>query len=85
MTDLLRELADDASAALKYEELAEEHRQRVRAKLPAARQAGAGVAELEQTIGQLYVAATISRWTSGSVPAGAPNRKRKRPGAARSV
>ena len=34
LSELLRELADDAAAALKYEELAEEHRQRVRAKLP---------------------------------------------------
>jgi hypothetical protein len=85
LTELLKELADDAAAAREYEQLAEERRERVRANLPRARKAGAGPAELERTIGSLYVSATISRWTSGSVPAGAPHGKRKRPGAAPST
>lgn len=79
---LLKELADDAEAALKYDRLAEERRQRIRANLPRARKAGAGPAELERTIRSIYVQATISRWTSGSAPKGAPARRRKRPGAA---
>jgi hypothetical protein len=81
LTELLRALAEDASAALEYDRLAEERRQRVRDNLPKARKAGAGVAQLERTIGSLYVAATISRWTSGSA-SGNPRGKRKRAGAA---
>jgi hypothetical protein len=82
LTELLEELAADADQALEHDRLAEEARQRVRAKLPAARKAGAGPAQLERTIKSLYVSATISRWTSGDVPKGAPRGKRKRPGAA---
>lgn len=83
LTELLQDLAADAKQAQRHEALAEEYRQRVRAKLPAARAAGAGPALLERTINSLYVGATISRWTSGSAPAGKPKRsRRKRPGAA---
>lgn len=82
LTELLRELAEDAEAARRYEALAEERRERVRANLPRARKAGAGVAELERTIGSLYVSRTISRWTADDVPAEPPKRRRKRPGAA---
>ena len=82
MTELLDELAADARAALKHEALAEEHRQKIRANLPKARRAGAGPALLERTIGSVYVSATISRWTSGDVPAERAPGKRKRPGAA---
>jgi hypothetical protein len=82
LTELLAELAADAKTALEHDRLAEEARRRVRANLPRARKAGAGVAELERTIGSLYVSATISRWTSGDAPKGAPRGKRKRPGAA---
>ena len=82
LTDLLKELAADADAAIEYERLAEERRQRIRQNLPRARKAGAGVAELERTIKSLYVYATISRWTSGAAPAERPTRRRKRAGAA---
>jgi hypothetical protein len=82
LTELLKELATDAAAALRYEALAEERRQRVRANLPRARKAGAGVSELERTIQSLYVGRTISRWTSDDAPADGPKRRRKRPGAA---
>ena len=82
LTELLAELAADAEAAREYDRLAEEKRQAVRANLPKARAAGAGPAELERTIGSLYVSATISRWTSGPAPEGKPPSRRKRPGAA---
>lgn len=82
LTELLQALAADADAALRYEELAEQHRARIRANLPLARKAGAGPAELERTIKSLYVQATISRWTSKSAPADKSRRRRKRPGAA---
>jgi hypothetical protein len=82
LTELLAELAADADAALEYDRLAEERRARVRANLPRARKAGAGVQELERTIKSLYVARTISRWTAGSASADRPRSKRKRPGAA---
>lgn len=82
LTDLLKELAADAKQAQRHEALAEEYRQRVRAKLPAARKAGAGPALLERTINSLFVGATISRWTSGDAPSGKPRTRRKRPGAA---
>ena len=82
LTELLKELADDAAAALKYEALAEKHRERIRANLPRARKAGAGVAELERTISSIYVGRTISRWTADDAPAERPKRRRKRPGAA---
>lgn len=82
LTELLDELAADAREALEHDRLAEEARQRVRAKLPRARKAGAGPALLERTIGSLYVQATISRWTSGDASADKPRGKRKRPGAA---
>lgn len=82
LTDLLKQLADDAAEAQKYDGLAEEYRRRVRENLPRAREKGAGVAELERTINSLYVGATISRWTSGSASADGPRAKRKRPGAA---
>lgn len=81
LTELLRELAADADAALKYEALAEQHRQRIRENLPKARQEGAGVAELERTIKSVFVGATISRWTSGSAPKERKRSNRKRPGA----
>lgn len=81
LTELLAKLAADAAAAREHERLAEEHRERVRQNLPRARRAGAGVAELERTIGSLYVQRTISRWTAGSAPEGKPRSKRKRPGA----
>lgn len=82
LTELLRELADDAAAAAKYDALAERHRERVRANLPKARAAGAGIAELERTINSLYVGKTIDRWTKDKAPAERPRRNRKRPGAA---
>ena len=82
LTELLQELADDAAEARRYEALAEQHRQKVRANLPRARAKGVGVAELERTIGSLYVSKTISRWTAGSAPADSQKRPRKRPGAA---
>ena len=82
LTELLEELAADADKALEYEALAEQYRQRVRTKLPRARKAGAGPAELERTIKSLFVQATISRWTSGDAPVDRKRRNRKRPGAA---
>lgn len=82
LTELLKELAADAEAALEYDRLAEERRQRIRTNLVKARKEGAGVAQLERTIGSLYVGATISRWTSGSAPADRSRSTRKRPGAA---
>lgn len=82
LTDLLKELAADAEAAIEYDRLAEEHRKRIRKNLPRAREAGAGVAELERTIRSLYVYATISRWTSGDSPVARPASRRKRAGAA---
>lgn len=82
MTKLLAELASDADEALKYDALAEAARQRIRENLPRARREGAGPALLERTIKSLYVSETISRWTSGDKPKGAPRLKRKRPGAA---
>jgi hypothetical protein len=81
LTELLESLAADAEAALEYDRLAEERRQRIRRNLPKAREAGAGVAELERTIKSVYVARTISRWTAESAPAERPKRNRKRPGA----
>jgi hypothetical protein len=82
LTELLAELAADADAALKYDRLAEEHRQRIRANLPRAHKAGAGFVELERAIRSIYVARTISRWTAGDASAGTARPKRKRPGAA---
>lgn len=82
MTELLKELGDDAAAALKYDALAEKHRERIRANLPRARRAGAGLAELERTIHSVYVSKTIGRWTADDLPAEKPKRRRKRPGAA---
>lgn len=82
MEQLLAELAADASEALEHDALAEAARERIRAKLPAARKAGAGPAKLERTIKSIYVQGTISRWTAGDAPKGAPHPKRKRPGAA---
>jgi hypothetical protein len=81
LSELLAELAADAAAAQEYERLAEERRERVRLNLPKARKAGAGVAQLERTIGSLYVQRTISRWTADSAPEDKPRSKRKRPGA----
>jgi hypothetical protein len=82
LDDLLEQLAADADQALEHDRLAEEFRQRVRANLPAARRLGAGPAKLERTIKSLWVERTISRWTAGEAPKGAPRPKRKRPGAA---
>jgi hypothetical protein len=60
---LLKELADHAAAVKRAEKTAEEHRTAIRELLPAARTAGAGPAKLERTIGSVFVAGTISRWT----------------------
>ena len=82
---LEQELIDEARAALALDAQAEPHRRRVRELLPQVRaRTGKGPADLERMIGSLYVSATISRWTSDSVPDDRPKRKgtRKRPGAA---
>lgn len=80
MTELLAELAADADVVLEHDAIAEAARQRIRAKLPQALEAGAGAAELERTIKSIYVARTITRWNAGSDAAKPPSR-RKRAGA----
>lgn len=80
--DVLAELIREADAALALEEQAEAHRKRVRELLPKAREAGYGPAGLERAIHSMYVAKTISRWTSGSAPAERRPGRRKRAGAA---
>lgn len=82
LTEVLEALAADADEALRYEQLAEERRERIRENLVKARKMGAGPAELERTIKSIYVSRTISRWTKDAEPAGTPRRPRKRPGAA---
>ena len=79
---LLAELEKDALAALEYDRLAEERRQKVRANLPKARAAGAGPARLERTIHGLFVVRSISRWTAGSATETKAKGGRKRPGGA---
>jgi hypothetical protein len=79
---LLAALEADAVAALKYDALAEERRQRVRVNLPEARKLNVGPAELERRIHQLFTATTISRWTADVAPPETVRRgRRKRPGA----
>lgn len=83
--ELEQELIDEARAALDLDAQAEAHRKRVRELLPRVRAStNKGPAELERMIGSLYVQATISRWTAGSVTPDAPKKQlgRKRPGAA---
>jgi hypothetical protein len=82
LTEDLAALAADAETAIKHDRLAEEARERIRARLPAARSKGASPTELERTIHSLYVSRTIARWTSGNAPDAPPRRHRKRPGAA---
>lgn len=82
LTELLAELAADAQEAIEHDRLAEQARERVRAKLPLARQAGATPTVLERTIGSLYVSRTIARWTKDDVPAERARGRRKRAGAA---
>jgi hypothetical protein len=82
LDELLAELATDAADAIKHDRLAEEARQRVRAKLPRARKLGAGPSQLERTIQQLYVARTIGQMTKPGGAPGGPKQGRKRPGAA---
>lgn len=78
---LLDEIEADALKAIEYDRLAEEMRQRVRAKLPKARALGAGPSLLERRVHSLFVTRTISRWTAGSAPQDKPTSTRKRPGA----
>lgn len=83
MTELLAELAADAEVVLEHDAIAEQARQRIRAKLPLALKAGAGAAELERTIKSIYVARSITRWyPGGEQPGDKPRSRRKRPGAA---
>lgn len=69
MEALLRELAEHATAAIKADKTADEHRQAIRELLPQARSEGAGPAQLERTISGIYVSGTISRWTKDFAPA----------------
>lgn len=83
LEQLLAELAADADEAIEHEALAEAARQRIRAKLPRARELGAGPAQLERTVKSLFVERSIRRWTSDHTPQPDVERpKRKRPGAA---
>lgn len=80
---LLAETEADALTALKHDALAEQARQRVKARLPQLRALDVGPAELERTVHQLYTATTISRWTADFAPQETVRRgRRKRPGAA---
>lgn len=73
---LLAELERHATAAIRADKVAEEHRQAIRELLPAARKKGAGPAELARTIKSIYAAGTISRWTAEP---GAPRGRKKKP------
>ena len=80
---LLAEIEADALEALRYDDLAEQARRRVRAKLPEARKADVGPAELERRTHQLWTATTISRWTASFAPENSTRRgRRKRSGGA---
>lgn len=80
---LLDEIEADSLLALEHDALAEEARQRVRAKLPEARKLDVGPAELERRTHQLWTATTISRWTASFAPENSTRRgRRKRSGGA---
>lgn len=73
---LLAELEKHATAVVRADRVADEHRRAIRALLPEARDLGAGPAELERTIKGIYVAGTISKWTRKP---GAPRGRKKKP------
>lgn len=73
---LLAELERHASAVVRADRVADDHRKAIRELLPQARKAGAGPAELERTIKGIYVAGTISKWTRQP---GAPRGRKKKP------
>lgn len=76
MDALLEELEKHASAVVRADRVADEHRKAIRDLLPQARKLGAGPAELERTIKGIYVAGTISKWTRQP---GAPRGRKKKP------
>ena len=83
LEELLAEIGAFADTAIEHDRLAEEARQAVRDRLPRARELGAGPAQLERTVKQLFVERSIRRWTAGHVPEPTAERpKRKRAGAA---
>ena len=73
---LLAELERHATAAVRHDKMAEDHKEEIRKLLPRARLAGAGPAELERTIRHIYAAGTISRWTATP---GAPRGRKRKP------